>query len=199
MSRCSASAAAPSLVAPGRSPQGRSGRSARRTVPRPRRWRRASAASRSCCISGRGRRPGFWCQAATVRTPIPRCAANASLLIRSAACSAHAVRPVQPVTTSMTRRRGKAEMTATETTPGASARLTRTRAGAFHYPPHPGGAHCHWRAARSLWSLAIRLLAVRPVSPHYGITRTAAPRGSRKPLTMHSPASGQRRCPAREP
>src|ERR1017187_4330125 len=41
-----------------------------------------------------------------------------------------------------------------EATPGAGARHTRTRAGACHYPPHHGGAHCHWRAARSLWSLA---------------------------------------------
>src|SRR4029077_8614849 len=42
---------------------------------------RASAASSTCCISGRGRRLGFWCQAATVRTAIPRWAAKASLLI----------------------------------------------------------------------------------------------------------------------
>jgi len=41
---------------------------------------------------------GFWCQLATVRTAMPRCPANDSLLIRSDACSSQAVRPVQPLT-----------------------------------------------------------------------------------------------------
>ena len=40
---------------------------------------------------------GLSCQSLTVLSPIPRCAANSCLLIRSADCSAHASRPVQPV------------------------------------------------------------------------------------------------------
>ena len=47
---------------------------------------------------------GLSCQSATVRTPMSRCLAKSLLLGRSAACNAHAVCPVHPVTTSITRR-----------------------------------------------------------------------------------------------
>jgi len=41
---------------------------------------------------------GRWCHEATVRMPIPRCAAKASFVIRNAACRAHALRPDQMMT-----------------------------------------------------------------------------------------------------
>ena len=74
----------------------------------------------------------------------PRCSSAA----RPATRTRHARSSRSPRPWPADRRQGGNDRA--EVTPGASARHTRTRAGASHDPPHPGGAHCHRRAARSL-------------------------------------------------
>jgi hypothetical protein len=56
------------------------------------------------CISDFGVSSGIWRHVATVRTPIPTCAANDSFVMRTAACSAQALRRVQGLTSATTRR-----------------------------------------------------------------------------------------------
>ena len=77
-------------------------------------------------------------------------------------------------------------MTAPGSPPGAGARLTRTRAGAFHYPPHLGGAHCHL-ACCPFPLVARLLLTVCRTSARYEVIRAGSVVGS--PCRIRSFAS----------
>ena len=111
---------------------------------------RASAASSTCCISGRGHRPGFWCQAATVRTAIPgarrtpRCSSAARPATRTRHARSSRSRrpwPADPV---------KAEMTVPDSRPGRAPGMSGRAQAHSAIPRTSAGLTVIWRAARSL-------------------------------------------------